>query len=255
MDQGPANLDLEGGTLGRVPSGWFLPDPCRDGGYSVQLSEDHPKQGKRCAVLSREVGKGPDSVYGNLMQSFDATPYRGRRIRFQAAVRVEGAEPVARAQLWLRVDRKNGQTGLFDNMGNRPIANPKWCDYQIVGDVAEDAESIALGLILIGDGKVWLDAASFEVLGKIGEGNEPLRALKGRGLDNLVAYARLLGYVRYFHPSDQAANTNWDQFAIEGVPAVEGAKDADALARTLESLFHPIAPSVQVFATEAVRHC
>src|SRR5215210_5836999 len=77
--------------------------------------------------------------------------------------------------------------------------------------------------------------------------NEPPRPLEGRGLDNLVAFTRLLGYVRYFHPSDAAAETDWDAFAIQGVKAVEGASSPEDLARRLEELFRPIAPTVRVF--------
>ena len=33
-------------------------------------------------------------------------------------------------------------------------------------------------------------------------GNEPPRPLSDRGLENLAAFTRLLGYVRFFHPSD-----------------------------------------------------
>jgi C-terminal processing protease CtpA/Prc len=248
-DRGPVNLDLEGGTLGQVPEGWFVPVLSREGGYSAQLTEDRPKQGLRCVLLSGEAAKGPNASFGNLMQSFDATPYRGRRVRLRAGVRTQVAGDGNRAQLWLRVDRKGGSPGFFDNMGDRPIVDAAWREYQIVGDVAEDAEGISLGLILIGNGRAWLDAVSLETIGGIGEGDEPARPLEGRGLDNLVAFARLLGYVRYFHPSDQAAATDWDRFAIDGVQAVEGVKDPDALARALDRLFRPIAPSVRTFPT------
>jgi C-terminal processing protease CtpA/Prc len=73
--------------------------------------------------------------------------------------------------------------------------------------------------------------------------------LEGRGLDNLVAFTRLLGYVRYFHPSDAAADTNWNAFAIHAVKEVEEAKSPEALARRLEDLFRPVAPTIQVFPT------
>lgn len=79
--------------------------------------------------------------------------------------------------------------------------------------------------------------------------NEPPRPLEGCGLDNLVALTRLLGYVRYFHPSDAATKTDWDAFAIQGVKAVEGASSPEDLARRLEELFRPIAPTVRVFPT------
>ncbi|MFL6291884.1 MAG: S41 family peptidase [Thermoanaerobaculia bacterium] len=79
--------------------------------------------------------------------------------------------------------------------------------------------------------------------------DQPPRPLEGRGLDNLVAFTRLLGYVRYFHPGDAAAETNWNAFAIHGVQEVEGAQSPEALARRLEELFRPVAPTVQVWAT------
>jgi len=72
-DQGPVNLNLEDGTLGEVPAGWFLPGPARDAGYRARLSEDRPKEGKRCVLLSRQTAEGATG-FGNLMQSFDATP-------------------------------------------------------------------------------------------------------------------------------------------------------------------------------------
>jgi C-terminal processing protease CtpA/Prc len=83
-----------------------------------------------------------------------------------------------------------------------------------------------------------------------GAGNIPARPLAGRGLDNLVAFARLLGYVRYFHPSDQVAAADWERFAIDAIEEVEPAKSSEELAAKLTELFAPMAPTVQVFAGE-----
>jgi C-terminal processing protease CtpA/Prc len=76
---------------------------------------------------------------------------------------------------------------------------------------------------------------------------EAARPLTARGLENVTAFTRMFGYVRHFHPSDEAAKTNWDAFAIEGMRAVESAKNAAELAQKLEAIFHPIAPTVRVF--------
>jgi C-terminal processing protease CtpA/Prc len=75
------------------------------------------------------------------------------------------------------------------------------------------------------------------------------RALTPRGLDNEIAFARLFGYVRFFHPSDEAAHTDWNDTATAGARDVEAAKTADECAATLQSLFAPIAPTLRVFAT------
>lgn len=248
-ESGPVNLDFEQGNLGEVPVGWFAPSFSQEAGYAAELSEDHPKSGKRCALVHRPRREEKEG-FGNLMQAFGATPYRGKRVRFRAAVRAESADPGSRAQLWLRVDRAGGIMGFFDNMDDRPIVTKGWRDYEIIGDVEGDAEQINVGMMLIGEGKAWIDKVSFDVVGKAEKiVVEPARPLTKRGLENLVAFTRLLGYVRHFHPSDEAATTNWDRFAIKGVRATEDAKDAVDLARRLRALFRPIAPTVRVFAT------
>ena len=42
-------------------------------------------------------------------------------------------------------------------------------------------------------------------------------------IDNLRAFAKLYGYARFFHPSDEAAATDWEAFAIHGAGRVRGA--------------------------------
>jgi len=244
------NPDFEEGDLGGVPPEWRFPEPCREGGYSAALVEDEAPSGERCAVL-RKAGEVQEAVFGNLMQTVPAEPYRGKIIRFRVAVRTEVSGPGNQALLWMRVDRPDQRMGFFDNMNDRPITEGSWRFYEIVGEVAEEAEWINVGMMLIGEGKAWFDDASLEVVGSLPDPSPP-RALRGRGLDNLVAFTRLLGYVRYFHPSDEAAEADWEAFAVRGVKEVEGAGSPKKLARTLETLFRPVAPSVRVFPTNRV---
>lgn len=77
------------------------------------------------------------------------------------------------------------------------------------------------------------------------------RPLSERGLENLVAFARLYGAVRYFHPSDQAAAANWQIAAIAGVERVEGVADAEALAGGLQAIFAPMAPTLAILPAGA----
>jgi C-terminal processing protease CtpA/Prc len=65
---------------------------------------------------------------------------------------------------------------------------------------------------------------------------------------NLYAFARLYGVVRWFHPSDAAAATDWDRIAIEGTRRVIDARNERELHMALSSLFAPIAPSIQIAA-------
>ncbi len=240
----PVNLDFEQGTLGQVPDGWSCPTTVT---YGAELTADKPKSGKYAAVLLSKDTTAAGAPFGNLMQAIDAKPFRGRRVRFRASVRMEGEE--GRAQLWMRVDRAGNKPGFFDNMMNRPITSDQWSEYEIAGTVADDAEVLNIGMLLRGKGKAWLDAVSIEDLGKVVLRADPPRPLTARGLDNLIAFARLLGYVRHFHPSDEAAATDWNAFAVDGVLAVEAAKDADELSEKLSGVFSRVAPTVRVFPT------
>ncbi len=244
----PVNPDFEQGSLGQVPEGWLSPTT---NGYKAELTEEQPKSGRRAALLSSVPGAaGTVAPFGNLMQVIDAAPVRGRRVRFRAAVRV-AAESGTRAHLWFRVDRTGNRMGFFDNMGQRPITSGGWEYYEIVGDVDEDATALNLGMLLFAKGKAWLDDASLVDLGKLVVRAEPARPLTARGLENLVAFTRLLGYVRHFHPSDEAAAADWDAFAAEAVNVAEGAQNASDLAQRLEQIFRPVAPTVRVFPTGA----
>jgi C-terminal processing protease CtpA/Prc len=233
------NGDFESGNAGEAPAGWFAPVS----GYTAELTGG-ASQGELCARLYRSSPTG-DAPFGNLMQQVKADAFRGKIVRFRASVRVAGDRPEDRAQLWLRVDLPNGRVGFFDNMDDRPIRSSDWREFEIVGPVAKDATAISLGLILISSGSVWLDDASLEAPG----GRlalEPPRPLEGRGLDNLVALARLIGYVRFFHPSDEAAAADWAALALEGVPAVEAASTPEGLASRLIAFAAPLAPTLRI---------
>jgi hypothetical protein len=65
--------------------------------------------------------------------------------------------------------------------------------------------------------------------------------------EELRAFAKLYGYVRFFHPSDQAAAADWNAVAIEGARrVVQGRTQADLLA-ALRGTFEPLAPTLLVY--------
>jgi hypothetical protein len=67
-----------------------------------------------------------------------------------------------------------------------------------------------------------------------------------REVENLAAFTRLYGVVRYFYPADAAATLDWDRFAVLGVRRARGAKDAAALQATLKELFAPLGPGIEI---------
>lgn len=71
-------------------------------------------------------------------------------------------------------------------------------------------------------------------------------AQTARQIENIEAFNRLYGYVKYFHPSDEAANLDWNAFAVYGSKEVEKCKNTSELKETLIDLFNPVAPTMQI---------
>jgi len=65
-------------------------------------------------------------------------------------------------------------------------------------------------------------------------------------VSNLRAFAKLYGYVRYFHPSDEASRIDWDAFALYGAERIKSAKNVRELKSRLEELFLPLAPTAVI---------
>jgi C-terminal processing protease CtpA/Prc len=66
-----------------------------------------------------------------------------------------------------------------------------------------------------------------------------------KDINNIVAFCKLFGYVRYFHPSDEAAQIDWDKLAIWGAKNIENLPE-DKLVGFFNEMFNPIAPTVAV---------
>jgi C-terminal processing protease CtpA/Prc len=73
-------------------------------------------------------------------------------------------------------------------------------------------------------------------------------------IHNLRVFAKLYGYVRFFHPSDEASRINWQKFAIYGAEKVKNVKTNQELKVVLQKLFKPIAPTIQILYSHDEPH-
>ena len=109
-------------------------------------------------------GLSPED-FQNLRQGLSPDSLRGHRVRFSAWVRTNLVEGTA--GLWMRVDGE-GMTDIlaFDNMSTRPIqGTTSWTRYEIVLDVPRGSAAIVLGILMVGQGDVWLDDVVVEPVG------------------------------------------------------------------------------------------
>ncbi len=237
------NLGFEQGELGGLPSGWSAPSAQR-AGFTASISREGPHGGKACLEIRRD--KPGRQALCVVRQAVDAAPYRGRRVRLSGWLRYKSAVPDCEqcsARIWLR---SGGRPAYYDDLGEHPVRSDTWTFAQAVCEVAPDADSLWFGATLCIQGTAWFDDLKVTTLGHNGDGNQAPRALDDRGVANLVAFGRLLGYVRHFHPSDEASLVDWGKFAIAGIDEVEGARTPRELRDRLERLFRPIAPAVRL---------
>ncbi len=150
------------------PTGWFFPPALKQAGYQLTIDTSNPLVGLNSTLIDATSAQLVGNSFGNLMQTIDAEPYRGKRLRFRAAVRTADLVGDGRAQLWFRVDRVStggaSTIGAFDNMDDRPIRDEQWKHYEIVAQIDHDASSIRVGMLLLGSGKAWLDDATLEIV-------------------------------------------------------------------------------------------
>ncbi|MBZ4421142.1 AraC family transcriptional regulator [Myxococcus sp. RHSTA-1-4] len=149
------------GGAQKLPVGWYVTEsaPKR---YEAGVDSSAPCEGTRSAYL-RSLTLD-ENGYGTFMQAFGAQDFRGKRLRFSAAVRVKDVD--GWAGLWMRVEGPDPKQPLaFDNMQSRALVGSRGCKrYDVVLDVPKEATTIMAGLIMSGTGQAWLDGVRFEVV-------------------------------------------------------------------------------------------
>ncbi|MGE6761132.1 AraC family transcriptional regulator [Corallococcus interemptor] len=145
----------------KLPQGWYVTESAPQH-YEAGVDEASPCEGTRSAFL-RSRTQATDS-FGTFMQAFSARDFRGKRLRFSAAVRHQDVK--GWAGLWMRVEGTDPKHPLaFDNMQSRALVGTHGCQrYDVVLDVPMEATSIMAGLIMSGTGQAWLGGVRFETV-------------------------------------------------------------------------------------------
>jgi len=146
--------------------------------YEHAISEDVSYEGRPVAHLRCTMPRADG--FGTLMQTFSAEHFLERRVRFSGALKCKDVED--RVALWMRVDGPGGTRPLaFDNMVERPIdGTVDWERHEVVLDVAAEAQAIALGVLLVGEGEAWVADFVVEIVGGDIETTDSMQSLPDR---------------------------------------------------------------------------
>jgi hypothetical protein len=102
--------------------------------------------------------------FGTFMDTIPASPYRGKRVRMRGAMWT--SKVTGWTGLWLRIDDANGKMLALDNMKARALRGTVDATTEaIVLDIPADAEELAFGVLLSGEGEVWSNELVIEVVG------------------------------------------------------------------------------------------
>jgi erythromycin esterase len=147
----PANLQMEEAQGGR-PRAWrWLDARAAVCGYEVALHRRGPLAGRASARIARTRRPRYGECAGQLSQIIDGAPYRGKRVRVSAQVRVERAGEHAHL-----LARSGGQRTSALAVGRSPV--------RVELDVPDDAAALEIGLAFDGEGAALFDAVSVEIL-------------------------------------------------------------------------------------------
>ena len=138
--------------------GWFMAGSAPQL-YAAGIDANALHEKAPSAFLTSTQAAG--TQFGTLVQMFSAQDYLGKRVSLSAYIKSAGV--AGRAALWMRVDGQNAKRLSFDNMADRPIlGTTDWKEYTIVLDVPPESRDIALGVLLSGQGKVWVSGISLK---------------------------------------------------------------------------------------------
>jgi hypothetical protein len=145
---------------GPAVPGWFV-SGAQAAKYRAVVDRAVAYEGAASASLAA-VTDAEGSEFGTLMQHIDARRFVGKRVRFSARIRTAGV--TTGAAPWMRVDSTKGDTLAFDNLSRRGYVrgDRDWTRIDIVLEVPRGSGIISFGLLLSGEGMVWIDDVSLE---------------------------------------------------------------------------------------------
>ncbi|HEY0954796.1 MAG TPA: hypothetical protein VGE36_08580 [Roseateles sp.] len=162
----------------RVPEHWQVfafassSTPTPDPGYDVSLTPAGNATGTPTLAIRSTRAQLPSlpSVGALTQQAFG---YAGKRLRFSAEVRAEGAAPWAGVYLAptdggivVRLARGEHTEGNPLPAGSQVAADGRWQPVSVVMDMPAGSPQVSLGVALVGEGQLWARHLSFEVVGR-----------------------------------------------------------------------------------------
>ncbi|MCE7994584.1 MAG: DUF664 domain-containing protein [Roseivirga sp.] len=120
--------------------------------------------------LAKSQAQETSAEWTSFVRSIDVS-FLSKELKFRltAKAKVNSEDENSFAGLWVRVDNKDGETGFFDNMGDRPIKATEWESYRIEGVINDKSDRLFFGGLCLYNGQFYFDDFKLEIEDKNGE--------------------------------------------------------------------------------------
>ncbi len=246
------NLSLQD----KMPAKWFR---CSKSDYIITTDFKIKHNGKHSVLIQSKV-EIADKV-GCISTAIPAT-MSGDTITVKAFMKMEKVS--APIGLMLQVNGEGYKVLAFENMMQKGIkGSSDWKEYSVSVPLPENAETIFIGAILSGKGKLWVDDFSLCIDGKdfrdaLPKEIKSIKVVKAKTdtiefkessniiidtldvqqIKNLDKLGRIWGMMKYFHPVIAQGEYNWDYELFRILPAVINAQTDGLCNLTLINWVH-----------------
>ena len=143
-----------------LPKGWML-GGSKASHYQAALDTKTTLSGHGAGTLWSKSGRSEG--FGTLLTVFDPADYAGKRVRLSGCLRYR--DVTGWTGLWMRADNPDKFGSAFYNSQDLHLHGSRdWTEYSVVLDIPARAERLTYGVLLDGQGRVWLDRMQFEVV-------------------------------------------------------------------------------------------
>jgi hypothetical protein len=216
------------------PDAWQAQLPSTGVGYVVV---DPRADGIRVRISSAQ------SQQARAVSRVDISRYHGKRIRVNSRVQLQNHKRGAFAVMRVSLERAGRHAGAWDSSSSSRDTGDDVKILETVLDVTDDTTALQIELIVDGDATAAFDVPNATVVPHPIDHEDALSQIEN---DRLQALARLIGYIRFFHPSDQSATLEWPALEVEAVHRLLAVTKASELRTVFNWLIRTAAPTAQI---------
>ena len=172
----------------------------------------------------------------------EASSFRQMRVFASIRTRFRPGEGSANTSMRLSVESAGNRTDAWNSATSLNTTGVTDTVMRVALDVPSDAAFLQIELRVSGAAEARFDIPQLEITA-----TPPQSApLTTDVLGSLSTLAQLIGYLRFFHPSDQVANTSWPTLEAEAVRRVLTAKSKAQVLDVLRWLVATVAPTASL---------